>query len=111
MHLDFLHYLLLCLWVAYTQETRTGWQSLHEISILVWEKTQTAESGHAHRQPKHCKIFSPTTPPAAGFPSPTIHHHSFVQSASLEFTHLKELLFGNIRVKTALKTAWTAVGA
>lgn len=109
MHHDFLHYLLLCLWViSYTQETRTGWQSLHEISILVWEQTQTAESGHAHKQSKHCKISCPTTP-AAGFPSPAIHLHASVQAASLEITHLEEL-FGNTRVKTTFKTAWTAVG-
>lgn len=111
MHHDFLHYVLLCLRViSYTQETRTGWQNLHEISILVWEKTQTAESGRAHKQSKHCKTSSPTTPPAAGFPSPAIHHHSLLQSPSLEIAHLEELLFGNTRVKTTLKTAWTAVG-
>lgn len=112
MHHDFLHCLLLCLRVfSYTQEKRTGWQSSHEISILVWEKTQAAESGHAHKQSKHCKISSPTTPPAAGFPNPSTRHHSFVHSASLEIAHPEELLFGNIGVQMTLKTAWTAVGA
>lgn len=100
MHRNFLHCLLLCLRViSYTQETRTGWQSLHEISILAWEKTQTADSGYAHKQSKHCKIYSPTAPPAVHFPTLTIRRDLFAQSASLEITHLEELLFENIRGK------------
>lgn len=100
MHRNCLRCLFLCLGVIYyTQETRTGWQSLQEISILAWEKTQTADSGYAHKQSKHCEIYSPTAPPAVHFPTLTICHDLFAQPASLEITHLEELLSENTKGK------------
>lgn len=60
---------------------------------------QTADSGYAHKQSKHCKIYSPTAPPAVRFPTLTIRHDLLAQSASLEITHLEELLFEYIRGK------------
>lgn len=66
-------------------------RSLHEISLLAWEKTQPADSGYAHKQSKHCKIHNPTAPPAARVPTWTVCHAAFAQSATSDITHLEDL--------------------
>lgn len=60
---------------------------------------QAADSGYAHKQSKHCKIYSPPPPLAVHCLTRTIHQDLFAQSTSLEIIHLEELCLENIRGK------------